>query len=85
MTIGRSIDTFLFYSCLIDHIITMLQNLSHYEKILSRSHSNYLAQINIEMTSASNETNDVLTKLTVSQVPLCSFHSSLYRLIQVCP
>jgi len=43
----------------------MLQNLSHYEKILSRSHSNYLAQINIEMTSASNETNDVLTKLTV--------------------
>lgn len=48
----------------------MLQNLSHYEKILSRSHSNYLAQINIEMTSASNETNDVLTKLTVSQIPL---------------
>ncbi|KAF9580774.1 CorA metal ion transporter, partial [Lunasporangiospora selenospora] len=41
------------------------RNLSHYEKILSRSHSNYLAQINIEMTSASNETNDVLTKLTV--------------------
>ncbi|KAF9999323.1 CorA metal ion transporter [Entomortierella chlamydospora] len=55
----------LFMGDIQDHIITMLQNLSHYEKILSRSHSNYLAQINIEMTSASNETNDVLTKLTV--------------------
>ena len=42
----------------------MIQNLSHCEKILSRSHSNYLAQINIEMTAASNETNNVLTKLT---------------------
>ncbi|KAF9900166.1 CorA metal ion transporter [Linnemannia zychae] len=55
----------LFMGDIQDHIITMLQNLSHYEKILSRSHSNYLAQINIEMTSTSNETNDVLTKLTV--------------------
>ncbi|KAF9195228.1 CorA metal ion transporter [Haplosporangium sp. Z 11] len=55
----------LFMGDIQDHIITMLQNLSHYEKILSRSHSNYLAQINIEMTSASNETNNVLTKLTV--------------------
>ncbi|KAF9969745.1 CorA metal ion transporter [Actinomortierella ambigua] len=54
----------LFMGDIQDHIITMLQNLSHYEKILSRSHSNYLAQINIEMTSASNETNDVLAKLT---------------------
>ncbi|KAF9987338.1 CorA metal ion transporter [Modicella reniformis] len=55
----------LFMGDIQDHIITMLQNLSHYEKILSRSHSNYLAQINIEMTQASNETNNVLTKLTV--------------------
>jgi magnesium transporter len=31
-----------------DHLITMTQNLNHYEKILSRSHSNYLAQISIE-------------------------------------
>ncbi|KAG0232209.1 CorA metal ion transporter [Actinomortierella wolfii] len=54
----------LFMGDIQDHIITMLQNLSHYEKILARSHSNYLAQINIEMTSASNETNDVLAKLT---------------------
>ena len=42
----------------------MTQNLNHYEKILSRSHSNYLAQISIEMTGANNQINDVLSKLT---------------------
>lgn len=35
-----------------------------YQKILSRSHSNYLAQISIEMTEANNRANDVLSKLT---------------------
>jgi len=45
-------------------LITMTQNLNHYEKILSRSHSNYLAQISIEMTDANNQINDVLSKLT---------------------
>ncbi|KAI8388376.1 uncharacterized protein BYT42DRAFT_559893 [Radiomyces spectabilis] len=47
-----------------DHIITMLQSLNHYEKISSRSHSNYLAQVSIEMTQTNNEINDVLSKLT---------------------
>ncbi|KAI9288708.1 hypothetical protein BC943DRAFT_341908 [Umbelopsis sp. AD052] len=47
-----------------DHIITMLQSLNHYEKISSRSHSNYLAQISIEMTQTNNEINDILSKLT---------------------
>ncbi|KAL1935688.1 hypothetical protein VTP01DRAFT_4828 [Rhizomucor pusillus] len=47
-----------------DHILTMLQALNHYEKISSRSHSNYLAQISIEMTQTNNEMNDVLSKLT---------------------
>ncbi|BFZ60698.1 CorA metal ion transporter [Saitoella coloradoensis] len=48
-----------------DHIVTMTQNLNHYEKMLSRSHSNYLAQISINMTRVNNETNDVLSRLTV--------------------
>ncbi|KAK9350728.1 hypothetical protein V1505DRAFT_339084 [Lipomyces doorenjongii] len=48
-----------------DHIITMVQNLTHYEKLLSRSHSNYLAQINIGMTQVNNDTNDVLGRLTI--------------------
>ncbi|CAO3612348.1 unnamed protein product [Mucor hiemalis] len=47
-----------------DHIISMLLSLNHYEKISSRSHSNYLAQISIEMTQTNNEINDVLSKLT---------------------
>ncbi|GJN77767.1 CorA metal ion transporter [Purpureocillium lilacinum] len=48
-----------------DHIITMTSNLGHYEKILARSHGNYLAQINIRMNERAEQTNDVLGKLTV--------------------
>ena len=33
--------------------------------LLSRAHSNYLAQISIRMTSKAESTNDVLNKLTV--------------------
>jgi magnesium transporter len=51
----------LYLSDIQDHLITMTQNLNHYEKILSRSHSNYLAQISIEMTDANNQINDVLS------------------------
>jgi magnesium transporter len=38
--------------------------LNHYEKILSRSHSNYLAQISIDMTEANNQMNEVLSRMT---------------------
>ncbi|ORX77571.1 Mg2+ transporter protein [Basidiobolus meristosporus CBS 931.73] len=48
-----------------DHILTMVQSAAHFEKILSRAHSNYLAQISIEITQTSNEMNDVVAKLTV--------------------
>ena len=48
-----------------DHIITMVASLNHYEKLLSRSHSNYLAQINIDMTKVNNDMNDVLGKITI--------------------
>ncbi|KAI9720671.1 MAG: hypothetical protein M1812_002851 [Candelaria pacifica] len=48
-----------------DHIVTMTGNLSHYENILSRSHSNYLAQISIRMNERQEQTADVLGKLTV--------------------
>lgn len=57
-------DIGLYLSDIQDHLITMTQNLNHYEMILSRSHSNYLAQISIEMTDANNQINDVLSKLT---------------------
>lgn len=57
----------------------MTQNLNHYEKILSRSHSNYLAQISIEMTDANNQINDVLSYVQSSfrKIGLTSFQGSL--------
>ncbi|KAI9811309.1 MAG: CorA metal ion transporter [Phylliscum demangeonii] len=48
-----------------DHIVTMTGNLSHCESVLSRSHSNYLAQINIRMNERQEQTADVLGRLTV--------------------
>ncbi len=48
-----------------DHVVTMMSNLGHFEKMLSRSHSNYLAQISVEGIAQGNHTNDVLSKITV--------------------
>jgi len=48
-----------------DHILTMTSNLSHYETLLSRAHSNYLAQVSIRMNERGEQTGDVLNKLTV--------------------
>ncbi|PSN64669.1 cora-domain-containing protein [Corynespora cassiicola Philippines] len=48
-----------------DHIVTMTGNLSHYENLLSRAHSNYLAQISIRMNERQEKTSDILGKLTV--------------------
>ena len=48
-----------------DHIITMSSNLGHYETLLSRAHSNYLAQVNIRMGERQESTADILGKLTV--------------------
>ncbi|ODQ66699.1 cora-domain-containing protein, partial [Nadsonia fulvescens var. elongata DSM 6958] len=48
-----------------DHIVTMYQNLLAYEKILSRSHGNYLAQLQVESFNANNRVTDVLGKVTV--------------------
>ncbi|OZJ06292.1 hypothetical protein BZG36_00776 [Bifiguratus adelaidae] len=61
---GLTSEIALYLGDVADHVQTMLQSLNHYEKISSRSHSNYLAQISIEMTQTNNEINDVLSKLT---------------------
>ncbi|KAI8926859.1 hypothetical protein BC831DRAFT_399320 [Entophlyctis helioformis] len=57
-------ETRLYLEDIQDHVLTMTQNLSHYEKTLARSHSNYLAQISIEITQASNRTSDVVMRMT---------------------
>ncbi|KAJ6262559.1 hypothetical protein Dda_3370 [Drechslerella dactyloides] len=48
-----------------DHIVTMVANLVHVEKILSRGHSNYLAHISIKMNERQEQTADTLGRLTV--------------------
>ena len=47
-----------------DHILTMLQNVNHYDLILGRAHRNYLGQISIELSQAGNTTNGVINRLT---------------------
>ncbi|OTA97680.1 hypothetical protein M434DRAFT_26410 [Hypoxylon sp. CO27-5] len=47
-----------------DHVVTMMTNLTHCEKILSRAHSNYLAQLTISSITQGTETNKGLTKIT---------------------
>ena len=45
-------------------VITMVQTLTHAYATLDRCHSNYLAQINIDITQSANRTNDVVARLT---------------------
>lgn len=59
------LDIGMYVSDIQDHIVTMVQSLNHYEKLLARFHSNYLAQINIDMTKVNNDTNEVLGKITI--------------------
>lgn len=47
-----------------DHVVTMMTNLTHFEKILSRAHSNYLAQLTIDSIAQGTKTNEVLSKIT---------------------
>ncbi|KAI1151162.1 hypothetical protein F4825DRAFT_370858 [Nemania diffusa] len=47
-----------------DHVVTMMTNLTHFEKILSRAHSNYLAQLTIDSISQGTKTNAGLSKIT---------------------
>lgn len=62
----------------------MTQSLNHYEKLLSRSHSNYLAQISIEMTDANNQyVNFLSVKLALAlifAVPIKRINDVLSRL-----
>ncbi|KAI7899390.1 uncharacterized protein BX663DRAFT_521589 [Cokeromyces recurvatus] len=57
-------DTLLYLGDIQDHILTMVQNISHYDRILHRAHTNYLAQVNIELIQTYNLTNEVMNRLT---------------------
>jgi len=48
-----------------DHVVTMMSNLGHFEKMLSRCHGNYLAQLSVDHMSQGNKANKVLAKITL--------------------
>ncbi|KAF1839092.1 cora family metal ion transporter-like protein [Decorospora gaudefroyi] len=58
-------DVGMYLSDIQDHVVTMMSNLSHFEKMLSRAHSNYLAQISVDQVIQGNNSNESLQKVTV--------------------
>ncbi|KAK4163414.1 magnesium transporter ALR2 [Cladorrhinum sp. PSN259] len=58
-------DIGLYLGDIQDHVVTMMNNLGHFEKMLSRAHSNYLAQISIDGIAQGTATNRVLGKITL--------------------
>jgi magnesium transporter len=58
-------DVGLYLSDIQDHVVTMMSNLSHFEKMLSRAHGNYLAQISVDQVIQGNASNETLQKVTV--------------------
>ncbi|KAI8059411.1 uncharacterized protein B0P05DRAFT_558534 [Gilbertella persicaria] len=57
-------DVLLYLGDIQDHVVTMAQNINHYDRILHRAHTNYLAQVNLELTQTYNMTNSVMNRLT---------------------
>ena len=57
-------DIGLYLGDIQDHVVTMMSNLGHFEKILGRSHSNYLAQLSVDNLAQGNRANKVLGKVT---------------------
>ncbi|GME71450.1 unnamed protein product [Ambrosiozyma monospora] len=58
-------DIALYLGDIQDHIITMFQSLMSYEKIFSRSHANYLAQLQVESFNSNNKVTEMLSKVTL--------------------
>lgn len=58
-------DIGLYLGDIQDHVVTMMSNLGHFEKLLGRSHSNYLAQLTIDNITQGNNVNQVLGKITL--------------------
>ncbi|RLV93817.1 Magnesium transporter ALR2 [Spathaspora sp. JA1] len=58
-------DIALYLGDIQDHVVTMFQNLLSYEKIFSRSHSNYLAQLQVKSFNANNKITEMFSKVTL--------------------
>lgn len=57
-----------------DHLITMFQSLISYEKILSRCHSNYLAQLQVKSVQSGNQMTKLFSKLTLIGTAILPLH-----------
>ncbi|CAI4211435.1 unnamed protein product [Parascedosporium putredinis] len=57
-------DIGLYLGDIQDHVVTMMTNLGHFEKMLTRAHSNYLTQLSISNIRQVTETNASLSKIT---------------------
>ena len=55
----------LYLSDVQDHVVTMMSNLGHVEKLLGRSHSNYLAQLSVDNIRQGNRAGEALSKITL--------------------
>ena len=58
-------DIGLYLGDIQDHVVTMMSNLAHFAKMLSRSYTNYLAQLNVTNIVLGNHVNKVLSKVTL--------------------
>ncbi|KAK5109524.1 hypothetical protein LTR62_006976 [Meristemomyces frigidus] len=58
-------DVGLYLSDVQDHVVTMMSNLAHFEKMLGRSHSNHLSQITLAQIEQGGRSNQLLGKITV--------------------
>lgn len=54
----------LYLSDVHDHVVTMMSNLKHFDQMLSRSHSNYLAQISVDSIAQGTQCNEFLGRVT---------------------
>ncbi|ORX47758.1 cora-domain-containing protein [Hesseltinella vesiculosa] len=57
-------EVLLYLGDIQDHLVTMALNTSHCNRILSRAHTNYLAQVNVDLSMTYRETNQVMNRLT---------------------
>lgn len=57
-------DVVLYLGDIQDHIITMLQNVSHCDLLIGRAQRNYMGKVTVELSQAGNNANTVVNRLT---------------------
>ncbi|PYH89548.1 magnesium and cobalt transport protein and translocase of inner mitochondrial membrane [Aspergillus ellipticus CBS 707.79] len=58
-------DLLMYLSDVQDHLVTTLASLAHFDEIVGRSQSNFLAQLSVNNIRLSFDINSVLSKVTV--------------------